>query len=137
MYRLKIFPTKSSPIHSPDGPYIDRAFLNHEIYGYFYKYKIEIAGVYQTNGSMYAVTADFREVYKIEVADETILPTKEFLDSLIGKDSLTANKMCDHEGFIPRTVCNDGRYYGVTHDMRLNRINFEIEKDIVTKVTTG
>ena len=62
-------------------------------------------------------------------------PSKDILDSLIGKTYEEAQELCD--GYRLRVTNKDGVAYVVTCDFRLDRINVELDNGIVTFSSIG
>ena len=62
-------------------------------------------------------------------------PSKDILDSLIGKTYEEAKELCD--GYILRLTNKDGVSYIVTCDLRLDRINLELLDDKIVRSSIG
>jgi len=56
---------------------------------------------------------------------------------LKGKTYKEAQEICKEAKFTLRVVKEDGNYKIVTRDYRLDRINLELENNIITKVYIG
>lgn len=65
--------------------------------------------------------------------DSETLEEKEF----IGKTLEQASEICKHTNRDFRVIMEDGEGYIATMDFRFDRVNFEIEKGIITKVSKG
>ena len=62
-------------------------------------------------------------------------PSKDILDSLIGKTYEEAQELCD--GYRLRVTNKDGVAYVVTCDLRLDRINLELLDDKIVRSSIG
>ena len=58
-------------------------------------------------------------------------------DSFVGMTLEEANAKAEKADLPHRVVKNDGEDYPVTRDYRPERLNFTVEKGVVTKVTNG
>ena len=58
-------------------------------------------------------------------------------ESLVGLNKTAALFACECANVECRLVCEDGMYYVVTRDFRVNRLNLSVENGLVIKVTCG
>lgn len=79
------------------------------------------------------------EILNQESEIETLEPEMvEFDDqSLVGKTHEEATEIAHSMGLTTRLTKKDGEYYICTQDLRMDRMNFEIENNIVTKANRG
>lgn len=61
----------------------------------------------------------------------------EFKDSLIGLSKEDAINECEENNITYRVTRIDNTNYAITCDLRFDRINIEIDKDIVSSVDVG
>jgi len=59
------------------------------------------------------------------------------MDSLIGKTELEVIDILKNSEFNYRIVRKDENYYVITSDFHTDRLNIEIDNDIVTKIYGG
>lgn len=59
------------------------------------------------------------------------------LESLIGKTLEESNILCGHNGFTTRVSKQDGVNFIITRELKLTRINLELQDGIVTKASIG
>lgn len=59
------------------------------------------------------------------------------LNWLIGKPKSEAKKMIEDNGYVFRITSEDGNNYIVTCDFRMDRINIEINDDIIINAYFG
>ena len=71
------------------------------------------------------------------VSPSKVPATEAFLGSLVGLPLGTAQGKAADAGYVTRVVSIDGQPQMVTMDYSDGRLNFEIVKDKVTKVTVG
>jgi len=64
-------------------------------------------------------------------------PTADDPNSFIGLTEMEAVEAANRLELPNRIVARDGKHFPVTRDYRPNRLNFVIEKGLVTRVTTG
>jgi len=69
--------------------------------------------------------------------ERNINKSKELLESLIGIDKDTGLKLCKENDYDFRVVIEDSNNYAITMDLRFNRINLEIDNNIITKCDIG
>ena len=69
--------------------------------------------------------------------DEVAKLVQESTNELIGKSEKNVEYCAAFEGLAYRVVARDGEFYALTMDYSPTRINVEIEKDIVTKISVG
>jgi hypothetical protein len=62
---------------------------------------------------------------------------KLLLTALLGLTKEAAERMIQDAGFTPRMVCNNGKYFMVTRDLRRDRVNLTIQNNLVVKVDIG
>jgi hypothetical protein len=65
------------------------------------------------------------------------LEQKSLKDALIGMNISDAGTYCKENDIPCRTVRTDGRGHIITMDMRLNRVNFEVNNGVVTFISFG
>ena len=63
--------------------------------------------------------------------------TQDDANSLIGLTETEATKTAGENGWIVRIAARDGEFFMLTKDYIINRVNFTIEKTLVTAVTVG
>jgi hypothetical protein len=61
----------------------------------------------------------------------------DLLEGLTGLGESDAQVAAEVRGLIVRVVARDGEYFAVTKDYRTDRVNFEIVKGVVVKVSIG
>ena len=71
--------------------------------------------------------------YMDQVAKLVETSTKE----LVGKTEKNVEYCAAYEGLTYRIAARDGEFYALTMDYSPTRINVEIEKEIVTKISVG
>lgn len=69
--------------------------------------------------------------------DEVAKLVQESTNELIGKSEKNVEYCAAFEGLAYRVAARDGEFYALTMDYSPTRINVEIEKDIVTKISVG
>jgi len=69
--------------------------------------------------------------------DEVAKLVQESTKELIGKSEKNVEYCAAFEGLAYRVAARDGEFYALTMDYSPTRINVEIEKDIVTKISVG
>jgi len=69
-----------------------------------------------------------------EKQDAAVKPTPE---SFVGLELKAAQEKADKADLPHRVVREDGKDFPVTRDYRPERLNFTVEKGIVTKVSNG
>ena len=69
--------------------------------------------------------------------DEVAKLVQESTNELIGKSEENVEYCAAFEGLAYRVAARDGEFYALTMDYSPTRINVEIEKDIVTKISVG
>ena len=69
--------------------------------------------------------------------DEVAKLVQESTNELIGKSEENVEYCAAFEGLAYRVAVRDGERYALTMDYSPTRINVEIEKDIVTKISVG
>lgn len=62
---------------------------------------------------------------------------EKFLKKLIGMDKVSAERLCTENGYMVRITREGSKYYAITLDMRLTRINLEIDNGIVAMCDIG
>lgn len=62
---------------------------------------------------------------------------KELLEVLIGMDRDMGRDLCKENGYSVRVTREDETNYAITMDFRLDRINLELDKGIITKCGVG
>jgi len=72
-----------------------------------------------------------------EYMDEVAKLVQESTNELIGKSEKNVEYCAAFEGLAYRVAARDGEFYALTMDYSPTRINVEIEKDIVTKISVG
>ncbi len=65
------------------------------------------------------------------------MESKELLESLIGLNIETASELCKENDYQVRIVREDSVNYVITMDFRFDRINLEIDNDVITKCDIG
>ena len=61
------------------------------------------------------------------------MENEEFLKSLIGKTKEEGRELCKNNDYSVRIVRVDSNRYIITMDLRFDRVNFELDNDIITK----
>lgn len=61
----------------------------------------------------------------------------DLIEILIGLSKEQAKAMCETNGYTFRVTKEDDKNYAITMDFRLDRINVEIEKNIVKSADIG
>ena len=69
--------------------------------------------------------------------DEVAKLVQESTNELIGKSEKNVEYCAAFEGLAYRVAARDGEFFALTLDYSPTRINVEIEKDIVTKISVG
>ena len=69
--------------------------------------------------------------------DEVAKLVQESVKDLVGKPEKNVEYCAAFEGLTYRVAARDGEFYALTMDYSPTRINVEIEKDIVTKISVG
>lgn len=69
--------------------------------------------------------------------DEVVKLVQESVIDLVGKSEKNVEYCAAFEGLTYRVAARDGEFYALTMDYSPTRINVEIEKDIVTKISVG
>ena len=72
-----------------------------------------------------------------EYMDEVAKLVQESVTNLVGKSEKNVEYCAAFEGLAYRVAARDGEFYALTMDYSPTRINVEIEKDIVTKISVG
>ena len=72
-----------------------------------------------------------------EYMDEVAKLVQESTNELIGKSEKNVEYCAAFEGLAYRVAARDGEFFALTLDYSPTRINVEIEKDIVTKISVG
>jgi hypothetical protein len=60
---------------------------------------------------------------------------EELVKRLVGLRLADAQDICKKKGLRHRLVSMDGKAFGVTDDFNPYRVNFHVEKEVVTKIT--
>lgn len=63
--------------------------------------------------------------------------TQEQANSLVGLTEQEATKTATSNGWVVRIAARDGEYFMLTSDFVTNRVNFTVEKTLVTSVAVG
>lgn len=58
-------------------------------------------------------------------------------NELLGKTLVEAIDIVDFSEYSFRIVREDNNYYGITDDFNTERLNFELDNDLITKVSIG
>ncbi len=61
----------------------------------------------------------------------------DFLETLIGKTEKEAQEMCKKEKYSFRTTRKDKTNFIITADLNFDRVNLELDNDLVTKCDFG
>lgn len=72
-----------------------------------------------------------------EYMDEIAKLVQETTQNLVGKSEKNVEYCAAFEGLVYRVAARDGEFYALTMDYSPTRINVEIEKDLVTKISVG
>ena len=59
------------------------------------------------------------------------------LQGLVGMDLTQATHLCQVSGFDSRVTREDSTHFMLTHDLRFDRVNLEVDNGIVTKADLG
>jgi len=59
--------------------------------------------------------------------------SNEILKSLIGKTLEEGRTICENNGYTYRIIRRDETNYITTSDLRFDRINFQLDSNIITK----
>jgi len=77
------------------------------------------------------------EEKKVEKKEEKPVEGEFDLKGLLGKDEGEAVKTASEAGFKTRVLQRDSESFMATMDMNMKRINFHVEKGLITKVWKG
>lgn len=62
---------------------------------------------------------------------------KELLSNIVGMTEETGRGLCEVYGYATRVTRKDGNPYIITHDLRFDRINLQIENGLIVKADIG
>lgn len=75
-----------------------------------------------------------RETHKLNIKH---VDENHFLDSLIGRNKLLGQLMCNEYGYVWRLTREDDIFFVVTDDINPDRINIVVENNIITETSFG